>query len=309
MVAGVSNGPTIKFLQSALYLTFRENFRLESEIRNTYSALLKTDEDGVVTFKSDELIKILRENEIQDPESDVAVQQIEEITLAEIELCRRFIKNACDSGDYSRFKFDDFFDTMAHRAHLYLGDENSVNFTVFNSCINVLSETEDDKNLEKLRDYASIWFYEHLKTLVENVESFEPNRQALNASGRKIVDLFYDPQRIDVWFSEGHLGVLKYDWLYKDDFLEPLKKFWKNPHVAKGYAKDVEKASWVKRVTEESANNHLLLEKIATRLAYHWFSCTGTLTPEYLYISFGLVTKVSHILLFNSCMVNHLNRS
>ncbi|KAF3041136.1 hypothetical protein E8E12_008366 [Didymella heteroderae] len=290
-VAGVSNGATIKFLQSALYLTFRENFRLESEIRNTYSALLKTDEDGVVTFKSDELIRILRENDSKDPESDATGLHNEDISLAEIDLCRRFIKNACDSVDYSRFKFDDFFDNMAHKAHLHLGDESSVNFTVFTSCIDVLSEDANDANLEKLRDYASIWFYEHLKTLVENLESFEPNRQSLSATGRKLIDLFYSPERIDAWFSKGTLGALKYDWLYRDDFFEPLTKFWKNPHVAKGYAKDPEKSLWVKKVTAESTNRYIILERVATRLAEHWFNCTGTLDEEYLWISFGLVAK------------------
>ncbi|KAF1358278.1 hypothetical protein EJ07DRAFT_179983 [Lizonia empirigonia] len=290
-VAGVSNGPTIKFLQSALYLTFRENFRLESEIRNTYSALLKTDEDGVVTFNSDELIKLLRENASQDPESDVAGSHTEEITLAEIGLCRRFIKNACDSADYTRFKFDEFFNTMEHKRHLHLGDEHTVNFAVFSSCINVLSETGNDANLEKLRDYASIWFYEHLKTLVEHLESFEPSRQSLSDIGRKLVDLFYDPESIDAWFSRSNLGCLKYDWLFRDEFIEPLTKFWKNPHVAKGYAKDVEKSSWVKKVTSESANKYTVLERVATRLAYHWFSCTGTIDLDHLWISFGLVAK------------------
>jgi hypothetical protein len=294
-VAGVSTGATVKFLQSALYLTFRENFRLDSEIRGTYSALLKADEDGIVSFKSDELIRILRENDSQDRDPDVVGSQTEVITLAEIDLCRRFIKNACDSVDYTRFRFDEFFDNMAHKAHLHLGDENTVNLTVFNSCIDVLSEVGNNTNLEKLRNYASIWFYEHLKTLVENLESFEPSRQILSAIGPKLVDLFYDPEKIDAWFSKQHLGPLKYDWLYRDEFLEPLTKFWKNPHVAKGYAKDAKKNSWVKRVTAESANKYLLLEQVATRLAHHWFGCRSTLDPEYLWISFGLIAKVSRI--------------
>lgn len=292
-VAGVSNGPTIKFLQSALYLTFRENFRLESEIRNTYSVLLKTDEDGVVTLKSDELIKILRENDSRDPESDAMDSHTEEISLAEIDLCRRFIKNACDSVDYARFKFDEFFDAMAHKAHLHLGDESVVNFTVFTSCINVLSEAGQDDNLEKLRQYASIWFYEHLKTVVESLQSFEPSRQSLSDVGRKLVDLFYEPDLIDAWFLKANLGTLKYDWLYRDEFIDPLMKFWKNPHVAKGYAKDSKKNAWVRNVIAEPANKYRVLERVAARLANHWFSCTGTLDPDYLWIPYGLVIKVS----------------
>lgn len=295
-VAGVSNGPTIKFLQSALYLTFRENFRLESEIRNTYSTLLKTDDEGVVTFKSDELIKLLRENDSQDPESDIADPHTDEITLAEIDLCRRFIKNACDSVDYTRFKFDEFFDTMAHKAHLHLGDELTVNFAVFSSCVNVLNDTEENANLEKLRDYASIWFYEHLKTVVENLEAFEPSRQSLSTIGRKLVDLFYDSEVIDAWVLKANIPCLKYDWVYRDDFIDPLIKFWKNPHVAKGYAKDAQKSAWVKKVTTESANKHAVLEIVAARLAHHWFSCTGTLDEEILWMSFGLVAKVIYAL-------------
>lgn len=285
-------------------MTFRENFRLESEFRNTYSALLRIDADGIVTLKSDELIRILRENESKDPDSDVAGPHTEEISPAEIDLCRRFIKNACDPADFTRFKFDEFFDAMRHKAHLRLGDENTVNFGVFSKCVNVLSESGDDANLEKLRNYASIWFYEHLKALVENLESFEPSRQSLSAMGRKLVDLFYDPDLIDTWFSTTNLNCLKYDWLYRDEFMEPLTKFWKNPHVAKGYAKDAEKNSWVKKVTSESANKYMPLERVATRLAFHWFSCTRTLDKDYLRIPFAFVAKVSRTFVYRKFFVD-----
>jgi hypothetical protein len=296
-VAGVRYGVTVKFCQSALYFTFRENLRLESEIRNTYQALLKIRSDGVITFKSDEIRNILTEGAAQDLEASTEGSQQEEISLAEISLCRRFIRNACHSLDYSRFKFDEFFDAMAHKTHLHLGDENVLNLSLLSTCVGVLCEPGHDKNLQELREYASIWFYEHLKTLVENLDSFEPNRQSLSDVGRRVVDLFYEPELIDAWFLEKSLGLLKYDWLEKDDFIDPLKRFLRNPHVAKGYAKDAKKAEWVKTVLSDSASKVSILERVAARLAYRWFSAEVGPEPEVLLIPYGIVAKVSSLLL------------
>ena len=293
-VAGMRDSATIKFLQSALYFTFRENFLLESEIITTYSPLLKIDEYGGVVFRSDESVKILTTSDAESPDTAPTSLHIEEISRAEIDLCRRFIKNACDAVDYARFRFDEFFDAMAYKANICLDDENVLNLTVLSLCLKVLCAAEKNENLDKLREYASIWFYEHLKTLVENLGSFEPNRKALADIGRMIVDLFYEPELIDAWFSGTSLRVLEYDWLYRDDFIDPLLKFLKNTHVAKGYAKDAKKSIWAKAVVADSANKTLILARVAAHLAGRWFSCTTIEDNNYLWVSYGIVAKVRH---------------
>lgn len=62
-------GATITFLQSALYYTFREKYFLKSEIANTYSTVLRVDQWGYVTFRSDQLIKILTEGNTDEVDS------------------------------------------------------------------------------------------------------------------------------------------------------------------------------------------------------------------------------------------------
>jgi hypothetical protein len=287
-------GASVKFLQSALYYTFREKYLLESEIANTYSTLLRVNEWGQVVFKSDELIKILTEGNTHEADSADRDPQDEELSKAEIDLCRRFIKNACDSVDYTRFKFDDFFDAMARKAHLHLGDDNAVNFAVFSSCVNVLCEDGEDENLIELREYASAWWYEYLRTLVEKLDTFEPKRQSLSDIGVKLVDIFYEPEKIDAWFLKENLGILKHDWLQRDELLEILQKFLKIPHVAKGYAKDAKKNEWVRKAFSETVNKYLLLERIARRLAQGFFSSTKIAPPDFLWIPYGIVVKVRH---------------
>lgn len=294
-VAG-AGGATVKLLQSALYYTFREKYLLESEISNTYSTLLRVNEWGQVVFKSDDLIKILTEGNTHESDSADRDPQNEEISKAEIDLCRRFIKNACDSVDYTRFKFDTFFDAMAHKAHLHLGDENAVNFAVFSSCVKVLCEDGKDENLVELCQYASMWWYEHLKTLVENLDTFEPKRQSLSDIGIQLVDMLYEPEKIDAWFLKENLFTLKYDWLIRDELLEILQKFLKIPHVAKGYAKDPQKNEWVRKVCSETVNKYAILERIARRLAQGFFSSSKTAPSEFLWIPYGIVLKVRHLI-------------
>ncbi|KAF2622483.1 hypothetical protein BU25DRAFT_377630 [Macroventuria anomochaeta] len=290
-VSGMIGSPSIKFLQSALYFALGEKFLLESEVATTYSALLKIDKEGGVSFKSDDYKDILSASDAPNPGSALTDLHTEEISRAEVDLCRRFIRNACDAVDYTRFKFDEFFDTMAHKVHIYLGDQDVVSVTIIGTCVDVLCDTQKDENLGELRDYASKWFYEHLKTLVERLDDFEPNRQSLTEIGAKLVDLFYEPDLIDAWFLKTNLTWLKYDWLYQDDFIDPLLKFWKNPHVAKGYGKHAKKSEWVRKVVADSANKYLILERVAARLANHWFSCTTTAAPDYLWISYGIIVK------------------
>jgi hypothetical protein len=169
-----------------------------------------------------------------------------------------------------------------------------VNATIISLCLDALFDSRKDGNLEALRDYASTCFYLHLKILVEALDDFEPSRKFMADIGVKLVDLIYDPKMIDTWFLEKNLLWLKYEWLYQEDFIDALLKFLKNSQVTKGYARDVEKSTWVKSAISDTASKYSILERVAARLASHWFSCsTGTTDPDYLWIPCGIFSKAS----------------
>lgn len=291
-VAGLSYQPPTKLLESVLFYNFGEEFLLADQIATTYSPVLVIDKEGRVGFK-DGLRDILSASDTSGPESALSQLHAEAISGAEVSLCRRFIKNACDPTDYARFRFDDFFEAMAQKVHIHLDDENAVNVTILDLCIRALFDGRKEGNLEELRDYASKWFYSHLKILVEALDDFEPSRKFLSDIGAKLVDLIYDPKMIDLWFLPKNLTWLKYDFLYQDDFIDPLRKFLKNPQVAKGYARDAEKSSWVKSVVSDTATKYSILERVAARLATHWFSSMEVTARDYLMNSYGIVAKVS----------------
>jgi hypothetical protein len=291
-VAGLSYQPSTKLLESVLFFTLGEEFLLADQIATTYSSVLVIDKEGRVGFK-DGLRDILSASDTSGPESARSQLHAEAISGAEVSLCQRFIKNACDPTDYARFRFDDFFKAMAQKVHIHLDEENAVNVTIISFCIDALFDSRKDENLQELRDYAATSFYSHLKILVEALDDFEPSRKFMTDIGVKLVDLIYDPRMIDTWFSKKNLSWLKYDCLYQEDLIDPLLKFLKNSQVAKGYARDAEKSAWVKSVISDSASKYHILERVAARLASHWFSCsTGTTERDYLWISYGIVAKV-----------------
>ncbi|KAI4916179.1 hypothetical protein J4E85_010267 [Alternaria conjuncta] len=292
-IAGCTYPPKIKLLESVLFFTFKEDFLLTDQIATTYSPVLTIDKEGRVEFK-DGLRDILSVDTSSGAESAIAQLHAEAITTAEVELCRRFIRKACDATDYARFRFDDFFQAMAQKVHIHLDDDNTVNVTMISLCIDVLFDSRKDGSLEAMRDHASLWFYEYLKALVKTLDDFEPQRKFMTGIGGKLVDLFCDPKMIDMWFSKKNLSWLKYDYLYSEENLDAILALLKNSQVAKGYAKDAEKSEWVKSIISDAASKYSVLERIAARLATHWFSCsTGTTDKDYLWISWGIVAKLS----------------
>jgi len=291
-VAGCSYPPTIRLLESVLFFTSGEEFLLTDQIATTYSPVLMIDE-GKVGFK-DGVRDILSASASSGVESTVPQLHPEAITSAEVELCRRFIRNTCGAMDYDRFRFDDFFQAMAQRVNIHLDDDKIVNVTIIRLCIDVLFDNRKDGNLEGIRAYASLWFYAHLKTLVEALDDFEPQRKFMSDIGGELVDLIYDPKMIDTWFTKNNLVWLKYDYLYSEEYLDPIVALLKNSQVAKGYAKDAEKDEWVKSVISEATSKYSVLERIAARLATFWFSRSiGTTDEDYLWISWGIVAKAS----------------
>ncbi|KAL1604075.1 hypothetical protein SLS60_005667 [Paraconiothyrium brasiliense] len=239
-VAGLDFQPSTKFLESVLFFTFGEEFLLADQIATTYSPVLVIDKERRVGFR-DGLKDILSASDNPGSKSAFPQLRAEAISGAEVSLCRRFIKNACDPADYARFRFDDFFEAMQQKVHIQLDDKDTVNAKIISYCVDALLNSRKDGNLEELRDYASTSFYSHLKILVEALDDFEPSRKFMADIGVKLVDLIYDPKTIDTWFRQKTLTSLKYDWLYQEDFIDPLVKFLKNSQVAKGYARDADK--------------------------------------------------------------------
>ncbi|KAL1799853.1 hypothetical protein ACET3X_000195 [Alternaria dauci] len=290
-VAGLSYQPPTKLLESVLFFNFGEEFLLADQISTTYSPVLVIDKEGRVGFK-DGIRDILSVSDSSGSESAISQLHAEAISGAEVSLCRRFIKNACDPADYARFRFDDFFQAMEQKVHIHLDSEHDVNVTILGKCIDALFDSRKDDNLAELRDYASKWFYSHLKDLVEALDDFEPSRKFLIDIGVKLVDLIYDPKMIDTWFLGTNLSWLKYDFLYTEDFMDPLLKLLKNPQVIKGYARDAEKGAWAKSVISETANKYSVFERVAARLASHWFTSAGITDRDYIWMSYGIVAKI-----------------
>jgi hypothetical protein len=173
-----------------------------------------------------------------------------------------------------------------------------VNVTILGLCFRGLFESRKDGKLEELCDYASKYFYYHLKFLVEALDNdFEPSKKFLADIGMKVVDLFYDSNMIDVWFMEKNLNWLKCDFLWQEDYIDSLLRLLKNSQVAKGYARDADKSKWVQAAISGNANKYSIFERVAARLASHWFSSTGITERNYLWISYGMVAKVRASLL------------
>ena len=202
----------------------------------TYSSFLKIDKSrsGKVTFKSAEIKGILRANSTLVVDAASEGPSTEQISRAEVDLCRRFIKKACDSVDYTRFRFDEFFDALVHKSHIHLDDDDTVNMKIIKSCVNALHADGQDENIRELRSYASNFFYLHIWKLVKKLGDFEPERDFFTDIGAKVLDLFYEPERIEAWVSEANLSRLRSILMIPDAVLDALLVFLRNPHVAKG---------------------------------------------------------------------------
>ncbi|KAJ4305532.1 hypothetical protein N0V90_001063 [Kalmusia sp. IMI 367209] len=284
---------TIDFLQSALYLEFRKTFMLRDLIATTFSGLLTVDEYDRVKLKSDQVLPVLREENKSHLKLSRPGLTTTELTQAEIDLCSSIVKNVCGDHVYGRFKFDDFFNSLAgkQRASVQVDDEDALNVVITRSLLQAICESKDEKHLDRLRLHASIWFYEHLRYFVEKLDYFEPDRESLTKIGSMLSHVLYDAEGIDAWLSSEYLDTIKRDLIVGDNFIEAMQKILRNPHVALGYKEDVEKTKWVQSVTAAKSNKYAVLGKIANHLAIKWFSCTTMANPEHFWIPYGIFSK------------------
>lgn len=291
-IVGSNNNPTVTFLQNVLLFTFKEKLFLKTAIRSTYKVILAIDEDtGAVRLSSDKFLRILSTVDYQP--TGLRIEPEGTLTQPEIEMCSHFVRNACGEKYYNKFRFDDFFAALSGRQKPRIHiSEDSLPLAMTTSCVNMLHEREENDELGSFRDYASLWFYEHLKKLVEERDLLRVDSDALTTLGSKLVDLFYEEQYIDSWFKEGSLIDLRRDWTTKNEFLTSLVKFWKMAYIAKGFAVSEQKNVWVRSIISEPANRKIALGRIAVHLALRWFSCTTTTHTGNLFIPFDVVMDV-----------------
>ncbi|KAJ4352115.1 uncharacterized protein N0V89_007461 [Didymosphaeria variabile] len=280
---------SIEFLQSALYSAFHRTFMLRDLIATTFSGLLTLDEYSNVRLKSDQLLEVLREeNKSHLKLSRTGLNNVE-LTQAEIDLCSHIVKNVCGKHVYGRFNFDDYFSSLAgkQRASVQVDDERPLDVIITRTCLETLCTTNDEEHLNKLRRYASVYFYEHLQYFVEKLDYFEPDRESLTVIGSKLSQLLYDADAIvDFWLKEDFLSTVRADFVFNDAFFEPTIRFLRNPHAALGYQHDLEKARWVESVISAKSNKYAILERVTSSLAKKWFDCKTMTDPDSFWLSY-----------------------
>jgi hypothetical protein len=284
----------VSLLQSVLYLAFRKNFMLRDMISTVFSGLLILSEDKV-QLKSDQALQILREENASHFKISRSDSTATELSQAEINLCSEIIKNVCGSQVYGKFKFDDFFDSLAgkHRAFVHIDDDNALNVAITRSSLQALCESKEDKSLERLRIHASIYFYEYLHGFVENLDFFEPDKESLTAIGGALSQILFHPEDfVHLWFDNNLEGWIRNDLLVGEKYLDSILKILRNPHAALGYAQDEEKKKWVQTVTSSKSDKHAVLEKVANYLVTTWFKCNTLLSKQYYFLPLAIFLKV-----------------
>lgn len=284
----------LDLLQSALVFTLGKTLFLRTMIKTRFSTLLTIDAQDVVTGP-DGLGEILSAAELDDSDTIATDRAANVLNEAEVELCRRFIRNACGSYDFERFQFDDFFNAHIGRqvSKIRLDSEEVLQLTILQTCVRSLAERQDDARFFALRRYASIWFYEHLVTVLANMDTFDYEKNVLRDIGTSLASLLYEDAAIDAWWNDDDLATLRSDWLLRDEnFDETLWKFIRHRSVAQGYAGDDEEQVWLKDKTVTGINGFSLLLRVASRLASRWFG-RNLANEDNFWVSFAIVARVS----------------
>ncbi|KAF2009622.1 hypothetical protein BU24DRAFT_455567 [Aaosphaeria arxii CBS 175.79] len=300
-IVGGQTAVSIDLLQSALYLSFQRNFMLRDLVATTFSGLLTFNNNDMVKLKSKQLLQVLAENGqrlVQTNALGLPANNLgqEHLHHSEIELCRRFIRNACGQVDYDRFNFEAFFDALAgkQKAYVHVVDSDNLNVTIARSCLKVLCVTPEDKNLKALREHSALWFYEYLNDFVQRLDYFEPDKGTLREIGEYLAGVLYDEESIAAWFDnqDDDLSYFQSDWIKKEDFLDATVKFLRSPHARQGYAQNEEKRKWVEAVTSNTVNKYSILTRVARYLAIKWFNAESTIYVSYFWVPFHIVSKI-----------------
>ncbi|KAK6442154.1 hypothetical protein LTR95_001623 [Oleoguttula sp. CCFEE 5521] len=290
-LTGCRDATTIDLLQSALLFKLDQTPFLKKLIRTRFSTLLTLDDVDNVKAPN-RLRETLSALESSEVTSSISASSATTLSLAEIELCRRFIENACDPHDFHRFGLDAFFEAHARKqtSKIKVDGDDVVELTVLRICVKALTERQTEGEFEALRSYANIWFYVHLAAVEADEKFSDKDQVTLREVGGCVAHLLYDDAAIDAWWRSEQYWLLRQDWLCNDQYHESLMRFLRHHTVAQGYASAETRDIWVRETVAKGRNSYSVLLKIASRLAGRWFS-TDLADEGALWSAYGIVAR------------------
>ena len=180
---------------------------LAKQITSKYASLLDLDKRDFVTLVSDDirqyLVSTARMFQQMQPLSS-------EVQVAEIAIVKRVIGTFCGDDLYKRFNFEAFFESLGgEKAAKIQIDERSVHYRILHSCLVVLCEKPSEPSLKSLREYARLYFVEHLR----RIDKQTLDNASLKWVRTQLARLLTDPEPIDAWWNAQYFGILQDDWM------------------------------------------------------------------------------------------------
>lgn len=184
---------------------------LAKQIKSKYAALLDLDRSEFVTLVSDDvrqhLLAASRESKSIQPQNN-------EVQAAEVAIVKRVISTFCGDDLYNRFNFESFFEALGGekvvKVHV---NEKDIHVKILQTCLVALCDKPDDDNLSSLREYARMWFAEHLG-LVDK-DALDPT--TVKWITTQLARLLVEPSPINAWWDEEYFDELQGDWLDDSD--------------------------------------------------------------------------------------------
>jgi hypothetical protein len=293
---------------------------LSKQIKSKYTSLLELSKSGdfeLVTLVSDDIRQYLvtsarERSKIQAPNN--------EVQAAEVAIVKRVVSTFCGDDLYKRFNFESFFDSRggekAAKIHI---DEMSMHVKILRACLVVLCDKlEDDKDLKSLREYARMYFVEHLI----HVDRDALDNDTVKWITTQLARILVEEGPIDAWWDEVYYEELREDWINdeedsgeeSEDEDEPSSEEGSHNSKSDTGKSDDERyvdaiAKWLRDAAIDGIEPHErtwlqetlsgdnpsvhILSRVLRRLAERWFS--GTPTFETFLCVHGLYTQVSDI--------------
>lgn len=287
-----------KLLNAVLLWSTGKSYFLGKQIDTKFKSVLRHDKRGLVSgvFAAD-TIRTATPN-MNDTEGNTTNAFGPGLQQCEVDIVQNFVKSYCSTQLYERFKFHDFFRSKAtdQAAILHLDDSQRVAIAILQTCLESLCDKEkaSDPRFTPLREYATLWFGEHLV----DIDLFGPDQKALQSAGTKLVHLLWSEDAIDLWWVPALNSSLRYDWLQEEDYLQKLVDLLKHPPVLSNLDSKLPQTEWLKTTLEggnkgeDKANNARVLTRVAERLADRWFTAVRE-SMEVFQSSIYIMAKVS----------------
>ena len=293
---------------------------LAKQIKSKYTSLLDLNKLGkleFVTLVSDDIRQYLvtsaRESQqIQAPNN--------EVQAAEVAIVKRVVSTFCGDDLYQRFNFEAFFDSMggekAAKIHI---DEKSMHFKILCACLVVLCDKpKDDDDLKSLREYARMYFVEHLM----HVDRDALDNDTVKWITTRLARILVEERPIDAWWDEEYYEQLRADWINNEEdsgeesededensnesgsddsksdtgknnderYVDAIAK-WLRGTAIDGI--DPHERTWLQETLSGDNASVQILSRVLRRLAERWFGAIPTF--ETFLCVHGLYTQVSNI--------------